>query len=180
MKVQIDDKEFTCFLKHEKIIDRCRELGQQMNEDLKNSTPIFIGVLNGSFLFLADLMKEVSIPAEISFIKVSSYSGQTSSSGVVKSVMGLNDSIKGRDVVIVEDIIDTGITLTFLIEEVKKMQPASIRICSLLFKPDALKRDIGKVDYVGFEIPNEFVVGYGLDYKELGRNLKDIYRFIAE
>lgn len=178
MKVQIDDKEFTCFLEHEKIIERCKELGQQMSEDLKDSVPVFIGVLNGSFLFLADLMKEVSIPAEVSFIKVSSYNGQTASSGAVKSLIGLSEAIKGRDVVLVEDIIDTGITLTFLVEEVSKMQPASLRVCSLLFKPEALKRDIGKVDYVGFEIPNEFVVGYGLDYKELGRNLKDIYRFV--
>lgn len=177
MKVQIDDKEFSCFLEYEKIQERVREIGAQMSKDYEGRTPIFLGVLNGSFLFIADLMKEVSIPAEVSFIKVSSYNGADTTSGKVKQLIGLTSDIKGRDVILIEDIIDSGITINFLVEEVSRFEPASLAVCTLLYKPLALKREIGKIDYLGFEIPNEFVVGYGLDYKNLGRNLKQIYRY---
>ncbi len=178
MKVQIEDKEFTCFLEYEQIKKRTRLLGIQLNVDYENKVPVFIGVLTGSFLFMADLMKEVHVPAEMSFIKVSSYMGQDTSSGVVKSIIGLDIDLKGRDVVIVEDIVDTGLTLGFLLDVLRKHEPASVAICTLLLKPLALQREIEEISYVGFEIPNEFVVGYGLDYKGLGRNLRDIYRFI--
>ncbi|KAA8477583.1 hypoxanthine phosphoribosyltransferase [Arcticibacter tournemirensis] len=180
MKVQIEDKEFSCFLEYEKIKKRTRLLGIQLNVDYENRVPVFIGVLNGSFLFMADLMKEVHVTAEMSFIKVSSYMGQDTSSGVVKSVIGLDIDLKGRDVIIVEDIVDTGITLSFLLDVIKKHEPASIAICTLLLKPQSLQHEIEEIAYVGFEIPNEFVVGYGLDYKGLGRNLRDIYRFVPD
>lgn len=180
MKVQIEDKEFTCFLEYEQIKKRTRLLGIQLNVDYENKVPVFIGVLNGSFLFIADLMKEVHIPAEVCFIKVSSYMGNDTSSGKVKSLIGLEMDLKDRDVIIVEDIVDTGITLEYLLDVIGQRQPASIAVCTLLLKPQSLQRDVGPISYVGFEIPNEFVVGYGLDYKGLGRNLRDIYRFIPE
>lgn len=178
MKVQIEDKEFSCFIEYDKIKKRTRLLGIQINVDYEDRVPVFIGVLNGSFLFMADLIKEINVPAEISFVKVSSYMGQDTSSGVVKQVLGLDIDLKGRDVIVVEDIVDTGITLSYLLDVLKQQEPASIAICSLLFKPQALQKELGELAYVGFEIPNEFVVGYGLDYKGLGRNLKDIYRFV--
>lgn len=177
MKVQIDDKEFTCFIEHERLQQRVREIGAQMTKDYDGRKPIFLGVLNGSFMFIADLMKEVNIPAEVCFIKVSSYNGQDATTGKVKSLIGFNADLTGRDVVLIEDIIDSGITINYLVEEVNKLNPASLAVCTLLFKPAALKREIGPIAYTGFEIPNEFVVGYGLDYKELGRNLKAIYRY---
>lgn len=179
MKVQIEDKEFSCFLEYEQIKKRTRLLGIQLNVDYEKRVPVFIGVLNGSFLFMADLMKEVHIPAEISFIKVSSYHGQDTTSGTVKSVIGLDIDLRGRDVVIVEDIVDTGITLSYLVDVLKEKEAASIAICTLLLKPQSLQRELEEIAYVGFEIPNEFVVGYGLDYKGLGRNLRDIYRFVS-
>jgi len=176
MKVQIDDREFDLMLAYDQIKKRTRFLGIQLNVDYENQVPVFIGVLNGSFLFMADLIKEIHISCEMGFIKVSSYHGGDTTSGIVKEVIGLDIDITGRDVIIVEDIVDTGLTLSFLIERLKQLNPASINICSLLFKPAALQKEIDELTYVGFEIPNEFVVGYGLDYKGLGRNLKDIYR----
>lgn len=178
MKVQIEDKEFSCFLEYEKIKKRTRLLGIQINVDYEDKVPLFIGVLNGSFLFMADLMKEVHIPAEVSFIRVSSYQGEDTSSGVVKNIIGLDKDLKGRDIIIVEDIVDTGLTLSYLLDVIKKQEPSSVAICTLLLKPQTLQKEIDEIAYVGFEIPNEFVVGYGLDYKGLGRNLRDIYRYI--
>ena len=175
MKVQIDDKEFQLMLEYDQIKKRTRLLGIQLNLDYENKVPLFIGVLNGSFLFMADLIKEINISCEIGFIKVSSYQGD-SSTGTVKDVIGLDMNLKGRDIIIVEDIVDTGLTLKHILETVKKHEPASVNVCSLLFKPLALKTEIDDISYIGFEIPNEFVVGYGLDYNGLGRNLKDIYR----
>ena len=124
---------------------------------------------------MADLMKELHISCEIAFIKVTSYTGDTST-GAVKEIIGLDVDIKDRDIVIVEDIVDTGLTLSHILTSLKKLNPASIEVCTLLYKPTALSQPIEEISYVGFEIPNEFVVGYGLDYKGLGRNLKDIYR----
>jgi hypoxanthine phosphoribosyltransferase len=128
---------------------------------------------------MADLIKQINISSEISFVKVASYHGADTSSGVVKEVIGLGMDLKNRDVIIVEDIVDTGITLSFLIEKIKEQNPASLSVCTLLLKPGSLKTEIDEIDYVGFEIQNEFVVGYGLDYKGLGRNLTDIYRAIS-
>jgi hypoxanthine phosphoribosyltransferase len=175
MNIQVNDKEFQLLLEYDQIKKRSRFLAIEINMDYEGKVPIFIGVLNGSFIFMADLLKETTIPSEVAFVKVASYKGD-SSTGEVKELIGLTADIKGRDVILVEDIVDSGLTLRFLIDTIQKMEPASIEVCTLLFKPNALKADVGELKYIGFEIPNEFVVGYGLDYDGLGRNLKDIYR----
>lgn len=175
MKIEIDDKHFELLLEYEQIKKRIRLLAIQLNVDFEDKIPVFVGVLNGSFIFLADLIKEIDIASEVTFVKVSSYNGDKSS-GEIKEEIGLQMSLKDRDVIIVEDIIDSGATLDYLLKMIKKEMPASIQICSLLLKPKSLKVEIDEINYVGFEIPDEFVVGYGLDYKGLGRNLKDIYR----
>ena len=173
--IQIEDKDFELFLENDNISKRTRLIGIQLNVDYEGRCPIFIGVLNGSFLFMADLLKEITVSCEVGFIKVSSYTG-TESSGNIKQAFGLPEDLHNKDVILVEDIVDTGLTLNYIIDEVKKQSPASIKVCSLLLKPAALKSPIDELEYVGFEIGNEFVVGYGLDYNGLGRNLKDIYR----
>lgn len=176
--VQVHDKEFELLLEEDTIAKRIRLMAIQLNVDYENREPLFIAVLNGSFLFMADLMKEINLPCETEFIKVSSYHG-TSSGGSVKDMMGMPTNIKGRDIIIVEDIIDTGLTMQYILAEIYKLEPASVTVCSLLFKPEALKVELPELTYVGFEIPNEFVVGYGLDYDGLGRNLNHIYRAIS-
>lgn len=174
-QIQIADKSFEILLENHTISKRTRLIGIQLNVDYENKCPVFIGVLNGSFLFMADLLREVEIPCEIGFIRVSSYEGITSS-GKIKEAFGLPDNLHDRDVIIVEDIVDSGFTLNYVLGEVHKQSPASVKVCALLFKPAALKAPIDELEYTGFEIANEFVVGYGLDYAGLGRNLKDIYR----
>lgn len=176
-KVQVNNKEFEILLENDAINKRTRLIGIQLNVDYDNRCPVFIGVLNGSFLFMADLLKEIDIACEVSFIRVASYHG-TESSGQIKETFGLPDDLENRDVILVEDIVDTGLTLQYILEKVYAQKPASVSVCSLLLKPAALKAPIEELKYVGFEIPNEFVVGYGLDYDGLGRNLKDIYRAI--
>lgn len=173
--IQIEDKEFEIMLENDNIGKRTRLIGIQLNVDYEHRCPIFIGVLNGSFLFLADLLKEVTVSCEVGFVKVSSYEG-TESSGEIKQAFGLPSDLSGRDVIIVEDIVDTGLTLKHIIAEVYQQKPASVKVCSLLLKPKVLKAPIEELEYVGFEIGNEFVVGYGMDYNGLGRNLIDIYR----
>jgi len=173
--IQIADKEFEIFLENDNICKRIRLIGIQLNVDYEDRCPYFIGVLNGSFLFMADLLKEIDVSCEVGFIKVATYNG-TESSGKIKQAFGLPDKLFERDVIIVEDIVDTGFTLDYIIAEIKKQSPSSIKVCSLLLKPKALKSPIEELEYVGFEIENDFVVGYGLDYDGLGRNLKDIYR----
>lgn len=175
MKVEIEDKVFQLMLEYDQIKKRTRLLGIQLNLEYENKVPLFIGVLNGSFLFMADLLKEVDISCEVAFIRVASYEGE-SSTGTVREVIGLDVDLKDRDIILVEDIVDTGLTLNYILETVKKHEPASVKVCTLLYKPSAMTHEIEDMSYVGFEIPNEFVVGYGLDYKGLGRNLKDIYR----
>lgn len=177
MKIQIDDKEFELLLSYEQIEKRIRFIGIQLNVDFDKRVPVFVGVLNGSFIFLADLMKEIEISSEVTFVKVSSYNGDKSSQ-IVTAELDVTMNLKGRDVILVEDIIDTGLTLEYLIEMVKKHDPASISICTLLLKPKSLQKEIKNINYIGFEIPDDFVVGYGLDYKGLGRNLKDIFRAV--
>lgn len=147
-------------------------MAQQINTDLKNEMPLFVAVLNGSFMFAADLMKQIEIPCEISFVKMASYHG-TESTGKVNELIGLNQNIEGRTVVVIEDIVDTGNTIEKLTSMLKDKKVKSFKIATALFKPSVYKKDI-KIDYVGIEIPNDFVVGYGLDYDGLGRNLKDI------
>lgn len=174
-QIQIEDKDFEILLENENINKRIRLIGIQLNVDYENRCPIFIGVLNGSFLFMSDLLKEIEIPCEVSFIRVSSYQGMQSM-GKVTEAFGLPDNLHNRDVILVEDIVETGSTLDYIIKEVEKQEPASLKICTLLLKPKKLKIDIQSLEYIGFEIDNDFVVGYGLDYKELGRNLNSIYR----
>lgn len=173
-EVKIHDKNFTTYISSDKIQSRIREIGLQVDTELGEKKPIFLGVLNGAFRFASDLLSHVDTDCEINFIKVQSYSG-TESTGAVKEMIGLNTDISGRDIIIVEDIVDTGHTLTYLLDILKKKNPASVRIATLLFKPDAYLKDF-PLDYVGFEIPNLFVVGYGLDYDGYGRNLNDIYQ----
>lgn len=171
--VKIKDKEFKVMLTAEQIQLRVKSIAERINNDYAGKQPLFLGVLNGAFLFMADLFKGINLECQISFIRVSSYSG-TASTGTVKNIIGLNDNITGRDIIIVEDIVDTGDTMKYLIDELKKNNPASIKLATILFKPAALKQNL-KPDYVGFEILPSFVVGYGLDYDGFGRNLNDIY-----
>ncbi len=171
--IHLKDKEFRIYLSDDKIQSRVSQIAEQINIDYEGKKPLFIGVLNGAFLFTADLFKKIHIECELSFMRISSYEGMTST-GNVREVIGLNTSIEGRHIVLIEDIVDTGNTAVHLFQELKKQKPASVRLASLLFKPAALKHDI-TIDYIGFEIPNEFIVGYGLDYDGLGRNLNNIY-----
>ncbi len=175
--IQIEDKKFELMLEEEAINKRTRLIGIQINVDYEEQCPVFIGVLNGSFLFMADLMKEIQLSCEVQFVKVSSYEGEKST-GKINEVIGLPEGLKGRDIIVVEDIIDTGHTLNFLIKQLEKAQPKSIKVCTLLYKPNAIQAEIPELTYVGFEIPNDFVVGYGLDFNGLGRNLRGVYRAI--
>lgn len=176
--VTIGDLTFEIFLTDEEILQETASLGKQLSADYSGKDLVFIAVLNGAFMFAADLMKNISIPAEISFVKVSSYTG-LSNSEEVKELIGLNTSIQGKHVVLIEDIVDTGNTIDKLLVSLEKEEPLSVKVCTLLYKPEAFK-GINKPDYVGFSIPNAFVVGYGLDYNELGRNLKAIYQLKKE
>lgn len=171
--VKIKDKVFNLSIPEETIIGQVKRVAAEINRDLADSNPIFLCVLNGAFMFAGDLMKHVNIPSEISFVKLSSYSG-TESTGRVKQLIGLSDTLKGRTVVVVEDIVDTGLTMLRLLDLIREHEPKEVRICSLLVKPDKLKVDL-HIDYVAMEIPNEFIVGYGLDYDGQGRNLPAIY-----
>lgn len=171
--VKIKDKVFNLSIPEETIIGQVKRVAAEINRDLADSNPIFLCVLNGAFMFAGDLMKHVNIPSEISFVKLSSYSG-TESTGRVKQLIGLSDTLRGRTVVIVEDIVDTGLTMLRLLDLIREHEPKEVRICSLLVKPDKLKVNL-HIDYVAMEIPNEFIVGYGLDYDGQGRNLPAIY-----
>jgi len=172
--ITIKDKQFDLFIEQEVIEREIKRVAEQINAELEGRDPIFIVVLNGAFMFAGELMKEVSIPSEITFIRLASYQGTTSTQQV-KEVLGLNESIEGRLVVIVEDIVDSGDTMSSLLEKLKQYKPQEVKIATLLFKPAALKQKI-HIDYVALEIPNVFIVGYGLDYDGYGRNLKDIYK----
>jgi hypoxanthine phosphoribosyltransferase len=179
MKLQIADLEFAPLFSHETIQQRVVEIAQQINNDFEGREPVFVGVLNGSFLFIADLVREIVVPCEVTFVKLASYFGGVSSTRKIRDDFDLTIDITGRDIVIIEDIIDTGNTIKFLIEKLMVRDPASITVCSLLLKPDSIEHSIEELRYVAFNIPNEFVVGYGLDYRELGRNLRGIYRKIG-
>lgn len=174
-KVTILDKEFELFISYEKIRSIVEEMAEKMNKDLKDKNPLFLCILNGSFMFAAEIFKRItSLDAEISFVKLASYSG-TSTTGTVKELIGLNESLEGRTVVVLEDIVDSGITMAKTIEQILSKNPLEVKIATLLLKPDALQVKV-KLDYIGLEIPNDFIVGYGLDYNGRGRNLIDIYK----
>jgi hypoxanthine phosphoribosyltransferase len=172
--VKVNDKTFEIYLSEEVIQQKVRELAAAINRDYEGKRPLFIGILNGSFIFASDLFKHITIDAEISFIKLISYKGTRSTGNVVTSI-GLEEGLKGRDVVIVEDIVDTGKTMNEFLPQLRNQQPASLKIAALLHKPEATQFPL-TLDYIGFQIPNKFVVGYGLDYDGLGRNLKEIYQ----
>ncbi len=175
-RVKLLDKEFELSIPEETLLKAVDQVAEKMNKDLEGKNPLMVCVLNGSFMFASDLMKRITIPCEISFVKLSSYSG-TGSTGKVKELIGLNEDISDRTVVLLEDIVDTGLTIINTVEQVKAMGSTDVRVATMLFKPEACKHDV-KLDYVGMDIPNDFIVGYGLDYDGYGRNLKDIYTVV--
>ena len=176
--IKINGKRFRVSIPEAEIKRRVKELAGQISKDLERKNPLFLGVLNGSFIFAADLMREMTIPCEISFVKLASYQG-TTSTGKVTEVIGINEDLTGRTVVIVEDIVESGATMQRMIEQLGTRNPESVRICTLFFKPDKLKENLN-LDYVAFRIPDDFILGYGLDYDQAGRGLRDIYTIIED
>jgi len=176
--VQILDKKFKTSIPASEIKERVKAVAERINNDLKDKNPLFLAVLNGSFIFAADLMREITIPCEISFVKLASYQG-TTSTGKITEVIGINEELSGRCIVIVEDIVDTGLTMKRMLETLGTRSPAEIHICTLLVKPDKLQVDLD-IEYAAMKIPNDFIVGYGLDYNQQGRNLPDIYTVVED
>ena len=174
--VKIKDLTFKTFIPESQIQQRVKAVAEKINKDLDGKNPLLLAVLNGSFVFAADLIRNITIPCEISFVKLASYQG-TTSTGKIKEVIGLNEDLTGRTVVIVEDIVDTGFTMKRMIETLGTRHPESIHICSLLVKPDKLQVPLN-IEYAAIEIPNDFIVGYGLDYDQQGRQLRDIYTIV--
>lgn len=172
-KIQVKDRIFKKYLREDEIQTIVKSVADQISHDYSNRSPILCPVLTGSYLFVADLTRYIEFDAEVAFVRYSSYSGM-SSTGKVKTILGFPQKCKGRDVIIVEDIVDSGISMEYMIEELKKLEPASIAICTFFFKPNNFQKDF-KVDYVGKEIPNDFIVGYGLDYDGVGRTYRDVY-----
>ncbi len=171
--ISVLDKKFKPYMSQSDILKRIKVLATQINNDLAGRDTIFMGILNGSFMFASDLIKEINIPCQITFLKLASYQG-TSTSGNVKRLIGLNEDIAGKTVVVIEDIVDTGVTLEQIQKQLIGYEPYEIKYATLLFKPQAYKGNL-KLDYVGFEIPNDFILGYGLDYNGYGRNYPDLY-----
>ena len=171
--IKIKDKEFVPMISEAEIKERVKAVAQQISKDMEGKNPLLLAVLNGSFVFAADLMREITIPCEISFVKLASYQG-TTSTGKVKEVIGINEDLSGRTIIIVEDIVESGLTMKRMIESIGTRNPESVNICTLLLKPDRLKTDLD-IKYVAFSIPIDFILGYGLDYDQQARGLKDIY-----
>ena len=176
--IQVNGKSFQPYLTAEEINKQIQRIGAEINRDYAGKRPLFIAILNGSFMFASDLFKELSVEAEICFIKLASYKGTRSTGHVITSI-GLDESLKDRHVVIIEDIVDTGKTLSEFLPQLADQQPASLKIAALLHKPDALVHPL-TIDYLGFNVPNKFLLGYGLDYDGLGRNLKEIYQLVED
>ncbi len=172
--VKVHDKFFNPFISAQSIALRVAEIGKRITEDYRDKQPLFLSVLNGAFIFAADLVRAVETDCEITFVKLTSYKG-TSTTGSVQTVLGLDVDLRGRHIIIVEDIVDTGNTLHNFMKELAKSEPASMAIAACFFKPDALQHPLS-ISYLGFEIPNKFIVGYGLDYDGLGRNLPDVWQ----
>lgn len=172
-RIKVLDKEFDIFIKQEDIENAIHVVAKRIDEDMKGRNPLFLVMLNGAFMFAAELFKSLEMDSDISFVKYSTYSGM-SSTGRVNQLIGLSSKVEGRDIVIVEDIIDSGYTMKCLIEDLKNRNAGNIKIATMLFKPKAFKYDYN-IDYVALEIGNEFILGYGLDYNEYGRSYKDIY-----
>lgn len=176
--IQIKDKKFIKTLPEKDILAQVKRVASEINRDYEGKDPLFLGILNGSFMFAADLLKEITIPCKISFVKLASYEG-TVSTGIIREVIGLNESIKGRDVIIIEDIVETGYTMERALETLGTREPNSVKICALLAKPANMKVDLSdSLKYVALNIPDDFIVGYGLDYDGYGRNFKDIYTIV--
>lgn len=172
--IKLLDKYFIPFISESEILGRVQRLGEQITRDYKDKQLVLVSVLNGSLMFTSDLAKQIKLPLEIAFVRYASYS-DTHSTGLVKELIGFEaNTINGKDIIIVEDIVDTGLTMKKIMDSLEKYHPNSVKIASLLLKPSALKCDI-TIDYLGFEIENRFVVGYGMDYNNLGRNLKELY-----
>lgn len=178
MIIQVLDKKFQPYIKAGQIQEQINKLAKQINEDYADKKPLFIAILNGSFMFASDLFKELTIEAEICFIKLASYKGTKSTGNVITSI-GLDEPLKDRHVIIVEDIVDTGKTLHEFLPQLINQQPASLKIAALLHKPEALAHPL-IIDYIGFNVPNKFLLGFGLDYDGLGRNLKEIYQLVED
>lgn len=174
--IQVKDKSFAVSIPAERIQQEVRRVAAEINRDYEGQEPLFLAVLNGSFVFAADLLREVTLPCEISFVKLASYEG-VNSVGTVREVIGLNVDITDRPIIIVEDIVDTGLTMAHMLETLQKHNPRSVDICTLLLKPDKLEVKLD-IRYRAMEIPNDFIVGYGLDYDGFGRNTKDIYTLV--
>ena len=174
--IKIKDKQFKISISEAEIKTRIKALAAQISKDMEGKNPLFLGVLNGSFIFAADLMREMTIPCEISFVKLASYQG-TTSTGKIKEVFGINEDLTGRTVVIVEDIVESGQTMKQMMESLGTRRPASLHICTLFVKPTKLEEQLD-IDYAAFSIPDDFIVGYGLDYDGLGRELKDVYTIV--
>ena len=176
--IQVKDKKFAVSIPKEKILTEVKRVAAEINRDYAGRQPIFLAVLNGSFIFAADLLREVTLPCEISFVRLASYEGM-GSTGEIREIMGLSVDVTNRPVIIVEDIVDTGLTMAHMLETLKKHNPGSIDICTLLLKPGKLQVNLD-VRYCCMQIPNDFIVGYGLDYDGFGRNTKDIYTLVQE
>ncbi len=177
-RIKLHDKSFEISIPHEEIVSAVKRVAAEINRDYAGKRPILLGVLNGCFMFAAELMSNLNIECEISFVKLSSYQG-TTTTGVIREVIGLTESLAGRDVIIVEDIVDTGYTMQRMIESLGTREPASVQIASLFLKPSRLQVPVD-VKYSAFTIPDRFIVGYGLDYDGLGRNLPDVYDVVEE
>ena len=175
-RITINGRDFETSITEATIKQRIKEVAAQINKDMEGRNPLFLAVLNGSFIFAADLIREITIPCEISFVKLASYQGVIST-GTIKEVIGINEDLSGRHIVIVEDIVDTGRTMKRMLETLALRNPASVSVCTLFFKPTKLIDDV-KLDYVAFSIPDDFILGYGLDFDQQGRGLKDVYTIV--
>lgn len=176
--IVVNGDKFAPFISEEEIHNRVRKLAGQINNDYQDKVPIFIGILNGSFIFFSDLIREISVDCEVDFFKLSSYGDEKISSGQVRLLKDLNCQVSGRDIIVVEDIVDSGLSIAFIKKLIMKENPNSLRIVTLLLKKGVAKLDF-PIDYVGFEIPPDFVIGYGLDYAQKVRNLRSIYKLVS-
>lgn len=174
--IKIKDKKFVRFISHSEIQKIIKNIAEQLNHDYEGKNPIFLGVLNGVFMYAAELMQNITVDCQIQFIKLSSYQGTTSTNNIVE-LIGLDESLKGRNIIVIEDIIDSGLTMQFLLEKLHNFGIQDVKIATFLFKPDAF-RGTYKIDYIGKSIPNDFIVGYGFDYDGYGRNTPDIYKIV--
>lgn len=174
--IRVKDKDFEIFIPAGQIEGVVQQMADRINADFEGKNPLFLAVLNGSFVFAADLLRKISIPCNISFVKFASYSGAESTTEV-RELIGLNEEIKGRHIILIEDIVDSGITMDLILTNLVKLNPADVKIACFCHKPDAFRKSF-RIDYIGMNIPDEFIVGYGLDYDGYGRNLPDIYKIV--